>query len=56
MSALKRPRLILNAGLQKFREKSGSTQVFRFRAESLSDTPEISKQHHNYKEHGVTGR
>jgi hypothetical protein len=44
-SALQRPALILNAGLQKFREKSGSTQVFRLRAESLSDKPKKSMQH-----------
>jgi hypothetical protein len=31
------PALILNAGLQKFCEKSGSTQVLRLQAESLSD-------------------
>jgi hypothetical protein len=37
-SALKCPVLtMVNAGLQKFCEKSGSTQVLRFQAESLSD-------------------
>jgi hypothetical protein len=55
MSALKARRWIIHAGLQKFREKSGSTQVLRLQAESLSDTQEMSNQHHNYKKHGVTG-
>jgi hypothetical protein len=36
--------LIFNIGLQKFREKSGSTQVFQLQAESLSDKPEMSMQ------------
>jgi hypothetical protein len=37
--------LIINAGVQKLREKSGGTQVFRLQAESLSDKPEMSMQH-----------
>ncbi|KAB0569225.1 hypothetical protein [Pseudomonas palleroniana] len=56
LSELAAKRWIIHAGLQKLREKSGSTQVFRLRAESLSDTPEMAKQRYNYKKHGVTGR
>jgi len=36
--------LSFNPGLQKLREKSGSTQVLRLQAESLSDKAEKSMQ------------